>query len=161
VNILVAGIGNIFQGDDAFGCEVARALLKRTLPAGVRVVDFGIRGLDLTYALLDSPDLTIFIDAIQRGGEPGTIYTIEPDLENLDTANPTPDPHGMDPVRVLGMVKTMGGQLGRILLVGCEPGDLGGEDGRMGLTEPVSAAIEEAAGIVESLIAKQLEEVII
>jgi hydrogenase maturation protease len=161
VNILVAGIGNIFQGDDAFGCEVARALSTRPLTAGVRVVDFGIRGLDLTYALLDSPDLTIFIDAIRRGGEPGTIYTIEPDLENLNTTNPMPDPHGMDPVRVLGMVKTMGGQLGRILLVGCEPGDLGGEDGRMGLTEPVSAAIEEAAGIVESLIAKQLEEVTI
>jgi hydrogenase maturation protease len=137
VNILVAGIGNIFQGDDAFGCEVARALSARTLPAGVRVVDFGIRGLDLTYALLDSPDLTIFIDAIRRGGEPGAIYTIEPDVENLGTANPMPDPHGMDPVRALGMVKTMGGQLGRILLVGCEPGDFGGEDGRMGLTEPV------------------------
>jgi hydrogenase maturation protease len=161
VNILVAGIGNIFQGDDAFGCEVARVLSTRTLPAGVRVVDFGIRGLDLTYALLDRPDLAIFVDAMPRGGEPGTIYTIEPDLENLGTANQMPDPHGMDPVRVLGMAKTMGGQLGRILLVGCEPGDLGGEDGRMGLTEPVSAAIGEAAGIVESLIAKQFEEVVI
>ena len=111
MNILVAGIGNIFQGDDAFGCEVARALSGRFAPDQVRVVDFGIRGLDLAYALMDRPDLTILLDAAPRGGEPGTVYTIEPDIDNLDeTEQAWLDTHAMDPVRVLRMVKAMGGQ---------------------------------------------------
>jgi hydrogenase maturation protease len=156
VSILVACIGNIFQGDDAFGCEVAQILLSRERSADVRVVDFGIRGLDLTYALLDAPQLTILVDAVSRGDEPGTIYTIEPDVDgNGDQAV---DAHSMDPVQVMKAVKSMGGQLGRILLVGCEPGDLGGEQGRMGLTPPISAALKQAADLVESLIAKELQE---
>lgn len=160
MSILVACIGNIFQGDDAFGCEVANVLARRGASHDVRVVDFGIRGLDLTYALLDAPALTIFVDAVSRGLEPGTLYTIEPDLDNLDdTGQLMLDAHSMDPLQVLRSVKSMGGQLGRILLVGCEPGDLGGEEGRMGLTPPVSAAIEQAADMVESLIANELQEV--
>jgi len=160
MSVLVACVGNIFQGDDAFGCEVANALLRRGSEQNVRVVDFGIRGLDLTYALLDAPELTILVDTVSRGGEPGTLYTIEPDLEDLEAAGQTAvDPHGMDPLQVLRVAKSMGGPLGRILLVGCEPADLGGEDGRMGLTPPVSAAIEEAVAMVESLIEKELQEV--
>jgi hydrogenase maturation protease len=160
MSILVACVGNIFQGDDAFGCEVANALLRRGPEQNVRVVDFGIRGLDLTYALLDAPELTILVDTVSRGGEPGTLYTIEPDLEDLEPAGQTAvDPHGMDPLQVLRVAKSLGGQLGRILLVGCEPADLGGEEGRMGLTPPVSAAIEQAVAMVESLIEKELQEV--
>src|ERR1051325_7107702 len=83
-SLLVAGIGNIFMGDDAFGCEVARRLSARTLPAGVRVVDFGIRGFDLAYAIMDGPDVTVLVDATPRGGAPGTVYTIEPDLNDLN-----------------------------------------------------------------------------
>ena len=99
------------------------------------------------------------LDAVPRGGEPGTIYTIEPELENLESAEEnTLDPHTMNPVRVLRMAKAMGGPLGRVLLVGCEPADLGGEDGRMGLTPLVGAAVEPAADIVESLIEKELQE---
>ena len=159
MNILVAGIGNIFQGDDAFGCEVARALQRRLLPDHVRVVDFGIRGLDLAYALMERPDLAILLDATSQGGTPGSVYTIEPEIDNLDEARQAlVDAHAMDPVRVLQMVKAMGGQAGRILLVGCEPGDLGGEEGRMGLTAPVEAAVEQAADIVEGLIKKELVE---
>jgi hydrogenase maturation protease len=157
MSILVAGVGNIFQGDDAFGCEVARVLAQRhALPAEVRVVDFGIRGLDLTYALLDAPELTILVDVVSRGAAPGTLYTIEPDLDHLGAAaEPLPNAHAMNPVQVLRTVKALGGRLGRILLVGCEPGDLGQEDGLMGLTSAVSAAIEPAADIVQSLIAKE------
>ena len=155
--ILVACIGNIFQGDDAFGAEGAKALSRRKPLADVRVVDFGIRGLDLTYALMDAPELTILVDAVSRGREPGTLYVIEPELEEV--ADQAVDAHSMDPLQVLRGVKSMGGQLGRVLLVGCEPGDLGGEEGRMGLTPPVNAAIEEAADMVESLIAKELQEV--
>lgn len=160
MNILIAGIGNIFQGDDAFGCEVARRLAMRPLPAGARVVDFGIRGIDLAYALLDNPDLTIFIDATPQGGRPGTLYTMEPDMDSIEETDAEMlDTHSMQPLRVLRMVKAMGGRLGRILLVGCEPGDLGGEEGRMSLTPAVENAIEEAADIVESLVSQQLLEV--
>ena len=157
MSILVACIGNIFQGDDAFGCEVAKVLARRARAGDIRVVDFGIRGLDLTYALLDAPELTIIVDAVWRGGEPGTLYTIEPDLDN-DPGEQMVDAHGMEPVQVLRTAKAMGGRLGRILIVGCEPADLGGEDGRMGLTPAVSGAIEAAADIVESLIEKELQE---
>ena len=160
MSILVACVGNIFQGDDAFGCEVANALLRSGTEQSVRIVDFGIRSLDLTYALLDAPELTILVDTVSRGGEPGTLYTIEPDLEDLEAAGQTAvDLHGMDPLQVLRVAKSMGGQLGRIVLVGCEPADLGGEEGRMGLTPPVSGAIEQAVAMVESLIEKELQEV--
>ncbi len=160
MNILIAGIGNIFEGDDAFGCEVARALRRRALPDNVRVIDFGIRGLDLAYALLDKPDLTILLDATQHGGAPGNIYTMEPKLESLSVNGEAPlDAHSMDPVRLLRTVQALGGELGRILLVGCEPADLGGEEGRMGLTPAVADAVEPAAEIVVALIQKELVEV--
>ncbi|HKP86069.1 MAG TPA: hydrogenase maturation protease [Blastocatellia bacterium] len=158
--ILIAGIGNIFLGDDAFGSEVARRLAASKLPDDVRVVDFGIRGFDLAYALLDGYEVTIFVDATQRGGEPGTIYTIEPDLNQLDQPDAHQmmvEPHGMDPMKVLGMVKSMGGNFKRILLVGCEPATLGPEEGRMGLSEPVEAAVGEAVSLIESLVTNILE----
>lgn len=158
-HILVAGIGNIFFGDDAFGSEVARRLLARSLPAQVRVIDFGIRGIDLTYALLDGYALTILIDATPRGGAPGTLYTIEPDLDELDDLEPDQkmvDTHSMNPLRVLALAKSMG-SLQRILLVGCEPVPIDPEsDGEMGLSEPVAAAIDEAIKVVESLIDEEL-----
>jgi hydrogenase maturation protease len=153
--ILIAGIGNIFLGDDGFGSEVARRLVARPLPGAVRVVDFGIRGFDLAYALLDSYDVTIFIDATQRGGEPGTLYTIEPDLselKDLDAQQMMVETHGMNPMKVLSMVKSMGGEFKRILLVGCEPATLGPEEGQLGLSEPVEAAVGEAVRVVESLV---------
>lgn len=160
VNILVACIGNIFQGDDAFGCEVAKVLAGKGQPPEVRVVDFGIRGLDLTYALLDAPQLAILVDTFSGGGQPGTVYTIEPDLEQLpESIHPGVDAHAMDPVQVLRAAQSLGGELGRILLVGCEPADLGGEEGRMGLTEAVAAAVDEAASVIEVLIQKELVEV--
>jgi hydrogenase maturation protease len=158
-SILIAGIGNIFLGDDGFGCEVLRRLMTRALPDGVRAVDFGIRGFDLAYALMDGYDVTILVDATPRGGTPGTLYTIEPDLEELDTLNAQGmmvETHGMNPMKVLAMVKAMGGGLKRILLVGCEPATFGPEEGQMGLSDPVEAAVEAAVGIVQSLVAKVL-----
>lgn len=158
--ILIAGIGNIFLGDDGFGCEVLRRLSERTLPSSVRVVDFGIRGFDLAYALMDGYDVTVFVDATPRGGTPGTLYTIEPDLNELDNLEPQAmmvETHGMNPMKVLGMVKAMGGEFKRILLVGCEPQTFGPEEGQMGLSEPVEAAVAEAVNIVESLVGKILD----
>ena len=160
--ILVAGIGNIFLGDDAFGCEVVRRLLERGLPENVRAVDFGIRGFDLAYALMDGYELTIFIDATPRGDAPGTIYVVEPDLDELDKIDAQTtaiDTHNMNPLKVLNMVKTLGGTFGKIILVGCEPFFTGEEDiGFMGLSEPVAAAIEKAVEVVESVVAKTAAE---
>lgn len=160
-SILIAGIGNIFLGDDAFGSEVARRLIERELPPEVRVVDFGIRGFDLAYALLDGYEVTIFVDATPRGGEPGTLYTIEPDLNELnhmEADDAVAETHGMNPMKVLRLVKSMGGEFKRILLVGCEPAPLESEEGHMGLSEPVQAAVDEAMGLIESLVTKILEE---
>jgi hydrogenase maturation protease len=157
--ILIAGIGNIFLGDDAFGVEVARRLSGRELPNNVRVTDFGIRGYDLAYALLDGYDTTILVDACPRGEPAGTLYVIEPDL--LDLGGPEEqqsavEAHSMNPLNVLRLATSMGGPLKRVLLVGCEPGTLGPEEGQMGLSEPVEAVVDEAVKLVESLIAKIL-----
>jgi hydrogenase maturation protease len=157
--ILVAGIGNIFLGDDAFGSEVARRLQQRQLPEEVRVVDFGIRGFDLVYALLENYEVTILVDATPRGEPAGTLYTIEPDLTELDELAPESqvlDTHAMNPMKVLAMVKSMGGDFRKVLLVGCEPAPLESEDGHMGLSEPVALAVEEAVRTVESLVTKIL-----
>jgi len=149
--VLVAGIGNIFMGDDAFGVEVARRLTERELPPGVEVGDFGIRGLDLVYALGEGYDAAIFIDAVPRGEAPGTVFLIEPELE-LD-GHVALDAHGMDPVKVLALARELGDAPERVLLVGCEPAVRmsGDEDEIVGeLSEPVRAAVDEAVRLVES-----------
>lgn len=153
--ILIAGIGNIFLGDDAFGSEVARRLRARAWPSDVRIEDFGIRGFDLAFALLDSYELTILLDAVPRGGAPGTLYRIEPDLEALDElseAETAIETHGMNPMKVLAMVKSMGGVFKQVVLIGCEPAPLASEDGEMGLSVAVEAAIPEAIRMIEEVL---------
>jgi hydrogenase maturation protease len=157
--ILVAGIGNIFLGDDGFGVEVAQRLSQRTFPEGVRVVDFGIRGLDLAYALTDGPRATILIDACPRGDAPGTLYLLEPDLDALNSPNTSQvavDAHGMNPMNVLCMAKSMGAPLQRMLLLGCEPATLGPPEGQMGLSDLVENAVERAVTLTESLVRRIL-----
>ncbi len=153
--VLVAGIGNMFLGDDGFGVEVVRRLGGRTFRPGVRVKDFGIRGFDLAFNLVDGADLTILVDATARGGPPGTLYTIEPELPEAGgpDESQTLATHGMDPVKVLRMAQTLGGTLGRVILVGCEPETFGPEhEGHMGLSPCVAAAVDEAVRIVEALV---------
>jgi len=155
--ILVAGVGNIFMGDDAFGVEVVRRLASRKLPERVRVADFGIRGFDLAYALQDGYETTILVDACPHGHAPGTLYVIEPDLKALDesaASQPVTDAHVMNPVSVLCMARAMNIEVRNVLLVGCEPETLGGEEGQMGLSAPVEAAVEAAVELVQSLIDK-------
>ena len=158
--ILIAGVGNVFLGDDGFGVEVVRRLTGRELPEGVEVVDFGIRGMDLAYALQEDYDTVIFVDAIPRGEEPGTVYLLEPEIE--ENGEVLLDTHGMDPVKVIKLARALGARPTRILVVGCEPQVVvSGEDYEdmlMELSEPVRAAVEEAAKLVESLVEEISEE---
>jgi hydrogenase maturation protease len=159
--ILIAGIGNIFLGDDGFGVEVAQRLSAREFPPNVKVTDFGIRGYDLAYALLDGYDTTILVDACPRGESAGTLYVVVPDLNDLggvEEQQGAVEAHSMNPLNVLRLASSMGGPLKRVLLVGCEPATLGPEEGQMGLSAEIEAVIEDAVKLVESLVNKILSE---
>jgi len=149
---LVACLGNIFLSDDGFGVEVARRLARQPLPEGVRVTDYGIRGMHLAYDLAEGFDTTILVDTAQRGDAPGTVYLIEPepqadqgDAASLSLFNA----HGMQPDLVLSLAGSLGGDAGRVLVVGCEPATL--EEG-IGLSAPVTAAVDEAVQMVTRLV---------
>ena len=153
--MLVAGVGNIFLGDDGFGVEVANRLASAGLPDWVRVADYGISGMHLAYDLAEGFETTILVDATPRGGDPGTVYVME-----LDPAAPSAAPeqgrgiplldgHGMQPDVVFGMLNLLGAEAGRVLLVGCEPAST---DERIGLSKPVAGAVDEAVRIVLDLV---------
>lgn len=158
--VLIAGIGNVFKGDDGFGVAVAEELLRRELPAGVRVGDFGIRGLDLVYTLLDGCDAAILVDTVRRGEPPGTLYVIEPELPAAGAPEEIPlSPHAMEPHKVLQLACMLGGACRRVLLVGCEPATFGdAEFGAMELSPAVAAAVPRAAETVERLARQLLDE---
>ncbi|MQS17045.1 hydrogenase maturation protease [Streptomyces kaniharaensis] len=146
--VLIAGIGNIFLGDDGFGVETVRRLAGHPLPEGVEVVDVGVRGVDLAYRLLDGYRTAVLVDAAARGGEPGTVYLIEAEAEPV--AVPVLDGHRMGPDAVLALLATLaagtgGRPPGRVLVVGCEPASV--EEG-IGLSTPVTAAVEEAVQVI-------------
>lgn len=151
--VLIAGIGNIFFGDDAFGCEVISELSRRSLPPEVCINDFGIRSYDLACALTKEYDAVILVDASPRGQPPGTVYLIEPDREQIQRLAPaSPDAHSLDPVSVLQLAHSLGDFTGKLFLVGCEPVVLETEDGAMGLSEPVREAVPRAIELIESLL---------
>jgi hydrogenase maturation protease len=166
VKVLVAGVGNVFLGDDAFGVEVARRLASgdgAPLPEGTSVVDYGIRGVHLALDLLSPPDLLVLVDCITKAGRPGTLYMLDPELSGelprvQRTRDDLPkvcqpassgDPHAMDPYTVLLTVRRMGGVLPRTRIIGCEPAHVGE---RMGLSEPVRQAIEPAIAMIRRLL---------
>jgi hydrogenase maturation protease len=142
VRILIAGIGNIFLGDDGFGVEVARILAASFKREGVCVADYGIRGLHLAYQLLEPYDLVIIADAVSRGARPGTVYLIEPEPGGAPASN---DAHALVLDQVFAMARMMGGKLPRILLVGCEVADT---SPGIGLSAPVRNALAEAARVI-------------
>ncbi|MFJ9870320.1 hydrogenase maturation protease [Streptomyces sp. NPDC101165] len=150
--LLVAGVGNIFLGDDAFGPEVIRALDRRPLPPEVGVRDFGIRGLDLAYALLDGCATAVLVDAAPRGHRPGTLTLIEaapPD------GTAVPEAHGMDPQKVLALAAHLGDEpLPRVLVLACEPAVLpsGDEDIMPGISPPVREAVDRAVDALHTLV---------
>ena len=152
--VLIAGVGNVFLGDDGFGVAVVKRLAGRELPGDVEVKDFGIRGMDLVYALQDDYEVVIFVDATPRGEEPGTVYLLEPEIE--EDGEVVLDTHGMDPVKVLKFARALGAKPTRTLVVGCEPQVvISGEDYEemlMDLSEPVRAAVEKAAKLIGSLV---------
>jgi hydrogenase maturation protease len=163
--ILIAGIGNIFLGDDSFGVEVAQRLMSRKTkryPKGVQVVDFGIRGIDLAYTLLDDYDALVLVDTVSRGGPPGTLYLIELDVAGIDNESGVEagraamEAHSMDPVKVLAFARSLGAQSIHTVLVGCEPVPSNESeelaDILMGLSEPVRASIDEAVKMIDSLV---------
>jgi hydrogenase maturation protease len=158
--VLVAGIGNVFFADDGFGVAVARELQRRELPRGVDVVDFGIRGMDLVFALGEGYDVALFVDAVPRGDAPGTLFLIEPELSDSDEPIML-DAHGMDPVKVLSLAGQLGPVPDRILVVGCEPltGVSSDDEELVGeLSEPVLAAVVPAAEMVEQTLRELFEQ---
>ena len=161
--LLIAGIGNIFLGDDGFGVEVASRLASADLPDWAHVVDYGIRGMHLAYDLVGHYDSAILIDAMARGGAPGTVYVIEPDMERPSSSSGDTaaiaetamfNAHGMQPDVVLSLLAMLEGDQAevrpaRVLVVGCEPASL---DHGIGLSAPVAAAVDEAASVVLDLV---------
>lgn len=150
--VLVAGVGNVFLSDDGFGVEVARRLAERALPEGVVVRDVGVRGLHLAYDLLDAPELLIVVDLAPRGGAPGTLYVLEPELA---AEGPRPSlAHGTDLAGTFATLEALGGSVPRVLIVGCEPADL---REAMGLSAPVHAAVDAAIALVLRLAGDVIE----
>jgi len=149
--ILVAGIGNIFLGDDAFGSHVARRMMERSIAPNVRVVDFGIRGLGLAYALTEGYDALMIVDTFARGGEAGTLYVVEPDVNEIDRAVEGLEAHAMDPGRILALARSMGAKLQNVLIVGCEPETFEPNED-MELSPRVAAAVDPAIEIIQSLV---------
>jgi hydrogenase maturation protease len=151
--ILIAGIGNIFLGDDGFGVEVAQALVHSEVSPAATIVDYGVRGLDLAYALLKPWRAVILVDAVSRGGAPGDLYLMRPADEAAQQCGL--DPHSMDPNRVLALARSLGGISAPVYIIGCEPLDFGDEaEGRMGLSPQIKSAIPEAVSMVRRLLSE-------
>lgn len=147
--ILVAGVGNSWLTDDGFGGHVVRGLEERELPGGVQVMDFGTGGLDLAYEVMRGYHGLILIDASQQGGEPGTLYVLEPDPDEIDAGiedGEVISPHGMDPQTVLRFVKAVHGWPGKVVVVACEPEEV--EAMGIELSAPVQASVDRAIDVV-------------
>ena len=151
--ILVAGVGNAWLRDDGFGGEVARRLAQRKLPEGVSVMDAGTGGLDLAYEVMRGYDALVILDISTQGGEPGTLYVIEPDEDSIKGAiddGEAINPHSMDPQTVLRFLKSTGAWPSRVIVIACEPDDV--DDVGWGLSDPVKEAVDRAVELVVATI---------
>ncbi|GAB3824187.1 hydrogenase maturation protease [Kribbella italica] len=149
MKVLIAGLGNVFCTDDAFGVSVIEVLARRSWPDGVEVRDFGIRGIHLAYQLLEPYQLVVLVDVVQRGEVPGTVYVMEAEPGAVPEDEVAMDAHDLGPDAVLALVPRLGGTLGRVVVVGCEPAELGAG---IGLTPAVQGAVETAARLVTDLV---------
>jgi hydrogenase maturation protease len=148
-SILVAGVGNAWLRDDGFGGEVARRLQERPLPEAVTVMDAGTGGLDLAYEVMRGYDALVILDVSKQGGQPGTLYVMEPDEAEVEGAiedGETINPHAMDPQTVLRFVKSVGAWPGRVVVIACEPADV--EEMGWGLSDQVREAVDRAIDLV-------------
>lgn len=153
--ILIAGVGNIFHGDDGFGCELVRQLKRCSLPDDVTVTDFGIRSHDLACALADGYDAVILVDALPGNNHPGTVHVLEPDLDQLlESSAAAVDAHSMNPLMVLQVAQNAGGIQSKLFVVGCEPSTLEEDEGSMVLSEPVYNAVPEAIEAIRQLVSE-------
>jgi hydrogenase maturation protease len=153
--ILVAGVGNMFLGDDGFGGAVVERLLKRPQPEGVDIVDFGIRGIDLTFALMRDYAAAIVVDIAQRGGVPGALCVIEPKISpSSDPRADLSDAHSAHPARVFSLVRALGGAIDCVRVVACEPTSINEDEPEVvvGLSDAVAAAVDPAVTLVETLL---------
>ena len=152
--ILVAGVGNSWLSDDGFGSEVVKRLGELKLPDGVNVLDFGTGGLDLAYEVMRGYDALLLIDVSKQGGEPGTLYVIDPNDEEIKPIDDgeTVNPHGMDPHTVLRFIKTIGGSPGKVTVIACEPAEV--EEMGLSLTPEVQAAVGRAVDLTVNTIAE-------
>jgi hydrogenase maturation protease len=144
---LVAGVGNVFLRDDAFGVEVAHLLAGRPPSDGVEIADFGIRGVHLAYQLLDGYDLFVLVDAAPLGHAPGTITVLEVDPSTAPSE--VADAHSLTPDAVFALLNALGGHPRRSLVVACEPADV---SPGMGLSKPVQDALPAAIQAVEAIL---------
>jgi hydrogenase maturation protease len=157
--ILIAGIGNAWMRDDGFGGQVAKHLSERQLPAEVAVFDFGTGGLDLAYEVMRGYDALVLVDISRQGGEPGTLYVMEADEEDVDAGiedGQVINPHGMDPQTVLRFVKTLGAWPGKVVVVACEPAVV--EEMGFGLSDEVASAVDRAVDVVLETTAELIAE---
>ena len=153
--ILVAGVGNAWLGDDGFGGEVARRLERIDLPEGVAVMDAGTGGLDLAYEVMRGYDALVILDVSRQGGEPGTLYVMEADEDSVESQiedGELINAHGMDPHTVLRFVKSVGAWPGRVVVIACEPTEVG--EMRWGLSDEVGRAVDRAVELVVETIAE-------
>ena len=158
--VLVAGIGNVFLGDDGFGVEVVAGLDPADLPDGVDMVDYGIRGVHLAYELLGGRYSTVvMVDAVPLDEPPGTLTVLDVPIDHaapLDAlATPAVDGHGMSPGAVIDLMRSLGGAVERVLVVGCRPAVI---EERMELSAVVRAAVEPARRLVAEVVAGLLQE---
>ncbi|HTK51227.1 MAG TPA: hydrogenase maturation protease [Gemmatimonadaceae bacterium] len=158
--ILVAGIGNVFLGDDGYGSAAAAAVSALELPTGVECRDFGIRGMDLAYAMHNEYDVVVMLDAAPRGEAPGTLSVIE--VSDQADGIAAVDGHAMDPLTVLALARTVGTVPPRVLVVACEPSAVidadHWEDATMTLSAPVQEAVSRTGEIVQRLVRRLIDE---
>jgi hydrogenase maturation protease len=147
--ILVAGIGNIFLGDDGFGPEVMRHVAGQPRIDDVHLIDYGIRGMHLAYDLLEEWRALVLVDALPDRGAPGTLHVFEADHETL-SATAGLEAHSMDPAAVFATLTALGGTAPRTIVVGCQVENV---DEGMGLSEPVSAAVPAAVAAINDVLA--------
>lgn len=148
VRTLIAGFGNVLRGDDGFGVEVIRRLRERAPMADVELMEVGTAGILLAQELLTPCDRLIIVDAMTRGGGPGTVYVVR--VESVDTIAEV-DLHLAVPSRALALAKALGALPAEVFIVGCEPAEV--DELTTELTPPVEAAVDAALGRIEGLLA--------